>query len=247
MITKGSPGCGKGITVHKILVCDDDKDIVKAISIYLKAEGYDVAEAYNGKEAVEILEKENKELLILDVMMPEMDGISALSAIREKSNIPVIMLTAKSEDTDKVIGLNIGADDYVTKPFNPVELIARVNSQLRRYTRLGGVGRDENETGMLTVGGIELNDASKEVRVDGQTVHLTKTEYDILKFFMQHPNTVYSPNEIYERIWNDAAFGNEGTVAVHIRHLREKIEIDPSEPRYIKMIWGRGYILPYEK
>lgn len=226
--------------MYNILVCDDEKDIVSALKIYLTADGYQVFEAYNGKEAVDTLNKEEIHLVLMDIMMPEMDGISAMVKIRENSNVPVILLTAKSEDTDKILGLTVGADDYVTKPFNPVELQARVKSQLRRYMQLGG-GAVKGETDVLSIGGIELNDRTKEVTLDGDAVSLTKTEYEILKLLMNNPGKVYSPNEIYELVWKDNPYGTENTVAVHIRHLREKVEYNPAEPRYLKVVWGRGY------
>lgn len=229
--------------IYNVLICDDDKDIVNAISIYLKSEGYTVYTAYNGKEALEILDNNEIHLLLLDLMMPVMDGLSALASLREKHNLPVILLTAKSEDTDKVLGLNVGADDYITKPFNPVELLARVRSQLRRYTQLGSsVNGTANSESELQIGGILINDISKEVFVDGELCKLTKTEYDILKFLMQHPGQVFSPKEIYTKVWNELSLDSAGTVAVHIRRLREKIEFDPSSPRYIKVVWGRGYV-----
>ncbi|MBQ1546846.1 MAG: response regulator transcription factor [Lachnospiraceae bacterium] len=221
-----------------ILVCDDEKDIVSALEIYLKGEGHKVIPAYNGEEAVSVMKKEDVQLILLDIMMPRKDGIETMNEIREFSNVPVILLTAKSEDTDKILGLNVGADDYVTKPFNPVELMARVKSQLRRYTMLGS---EKKKPDTLMIGGIELNDKSKEVFLDGEPVSLTKTEYEILKLLMQHPGQVYSPNEIYETVWEGEPFGTENTVAVHIRHLREKIEYDPAEPRHLKVVWGRGY------
>ena len=224
--------------MYNILVCDDEKDIVSALKIYLTADGYQVFEAYNGKEALELLKKEEIHLVLMDIMMPEMDGITAMIRIREISNVPVIFLTAKSEDTDKILGLTVGADDYVTKPFNPVEVQARVKSQLRRYMQLGG-GAVKKDT--LAIGGIELDDRTKEVTLDGEKVALTRTEYDILKLLMEHPGQVFSPNQIYEAVWNDNPFGTENTVAVHIRHLREKVEINPAEPRYLKVVWGRGY------
>ena len=224
--------------MYNILICDDEKDIVSAIEIYLKTAGYSVYKAYNGKEAVDMVNAKDIQLVLMDVMMPQMDGITAMAKIRENSNVPVIMLTAKSEDTDKVLGLEVGADDYVTKPFNPVELLARVKSQLRRYMKLGG-GTVRPDT--IVIGGIELNDVTKEVTLDGDKVQLTRTEYDILKLLMQHPGQVFSPNEIYEKVWNDNPFRNENTVAVHIRHIREKIEINPKEPRYLKVVWGVGY------
>ena len=222
----------------RILICDDEKDIVRALKIYLEAEGYETLSAYSGGEALKLLDKEEIHLVLLDVMMPGMDGISALSRIREKSNVPVIFLTAKSEDSDKILGLNLGADDYVTKPFNPVELLARVRSQLRRYLKLGGTAQRED---LLTISGISLDDRSKEVRVDGEAVSLTPREYDILKLLMQNPGKVFSPRELYRLVWQEEPYGAESTVAVHIRHLREKIEIDPAEPRYIRAVWGQGY------
>lgn len=232
--------------MYNILVCDDEKDIVEALGIYLSSEGYGVVKAYNGIEAVDIMKDEQKgkdiQLVLMDVMMPVMDGIAAMAKIRGISNIPVILLTAKSEDTDKVLGLNIGADDYVTKPFNPVELIARVRAQLRRYMQLGGGGKTEN-TDRLVYGGIELDDRKKEVTVDGEPVSLTPTEFQILKLLMNNPGKVYSPKDIYRLAWEDAPIGNENTVAVHIRHLREKVEINPSEPKYLKVVWGQGYKL----
>ncbi len=226
--------------MYNILVCDDEKDIVSALNIYLTADGYQVFEAYNGKEAIELLQKEDIHLVLMDIMMPEMNGISAMVKIREMSNVPVILLTAKSEDTDKVLGLTVGADDYVTKPFNPVELQARVKSQLRRYMQLGG-GVAKEKKDVLCIGGIELCDRTKAVTLDGEAVALTRTEYDILKLLMENPGKVYSPNQIYELVWKDNPYGTENTVAVHIRHLREKVEYNPAEPRYLKVVWGRGY------
>ena len=223
-----------------ILICDDEKDIVSALDIYLRAEGYETVAAYNGHEALEALRSRDIQLVLLDVMMPEMDGISTLARIRQENNVPVILLTAKSEDTDKVLGLNVGADDYITKPFNPVELIARVRSQLRRYLQLGG-NTTQGET--LKIGSIELDDKRKAVNLDGEPVYLTPREYDILKFLMLHPGEVFSPSELYRRIWNEEPYGAESTVAVHIRHLREKLEITPAQPRYIKAVWGQGYKL----
>ncbi len=225
--------------MYNILVCDDEKDIVSALNIYLTADGYRVFEAYNGREAVELLKKEEIHLVLMDIMMPEMNGISAMVKIRETSNVPVILLTAKGEDTDKVLGLTVGADDYVTKPFNPVELQARVKSQLRRYMQLGGGATKEED--LLRIGGIELCDRTKTVTLDGEIVAVTRTEYDILKLLMENPGKVYSPNLIYERVWQDNPYGTENTVAVHIRHLREKIEYNPAEPRHLKVVWGRGY------
>ncbi len=223
-----------------ILICDDEKDIVSALKIYLEAEGHTAHLAYNGQEALDILEKQDIQLVLMDVMMPIMDGITAMARLREKYNTPVILLTAKGEDTDKVLGLNVGADDYITKPFNPVELLARVRSQLRRYLQLGSRPATEER---LTVGGLCLDDGQKQVWVDGEPIALTPTEYDILRLCMQHPGRVLSPREIYRRVWQDDPLGAEGTVAVHIRHLREKIEINPAEPRYLKVVWGQGYKL----
>ena len=224
--------------MQTILICDDDRDIVSALSIYLQAEGYGAVPAYNGREALRLLRERDVQLVLLDVMMPEMDGISALAKIRQESNVPVILLTAKSEDTDKVLGLNVGADDYVTKPFNPVELIARVRSQLRRYLQLGG-GAAQGD--VMKLGSIEIDDKRKTVTRDGEPVSLTPREYDILKFLMQHPGEVFSPSELYRRVWNEEPYGAESTVAVHIRHLREKLEITPAQPRWIKAVWGQGY------
>ena len=224
--------------MYNILVCDDEKDIVSALRIYLMAEGYQIFEAYNGKEALEIVGQQEIHLVLMDIMMPVMDGIEAMVKLRECSNVPVILLTAKSEDTDKVLGLTVGADDYVTKPFNPIELQARVKSQLRRYMQLGG-GNVKKE--VLAIGGIELDDRAKEVTLDGEKVALTRTEYDILKLLMENEGNVFSPHQIYEKVWKDNPYGAENTVAVHIRHLREKIEYNPAEPRYLKAVWGRGY------
>lgn len=225
--------------MHNILICDDDKDIVNALKIYLNNPEYRLFEAYNGKQAIEIVEKEDINLILMDIMMPVMDGISALAKIREKYTMPIIMLTAKSEDTDMILGLNVGADDYITKPFNPLEVSARIHSQLRRYTRFGA---KEYNKELYVVGGIELNDKSKTVMVDGETVNLTPKEYEILKLFMATPDRVFSPKEIYQKIWKETPLsGNDNTVAVHIRHLREKIEINPNDPRYIKVLFGQGY------
>ncbi|MCI6646142.1 MAG: response regulator transcription factor [Oscillospiraceae bacterium] len=224
--------------MYNILVCDDEKDIVAALKIYLTAEGYQVLEAGTGREALDILDRERVDLVLMDIMMPEMDGLSAVAKLREQSNIPVLFLTAKSEDTDMILGLNIGGDDYITKPFNPVELIARVRSHLRRYMKLGGV---EQKQTALQVGGIALDDDSKQVTVDGEEVALTPLEYSILKFLMQSPGKVFSSAEIYRNVWKDTWTGSENTVAVHIRHLREKLEIDPANPRYLKVVWGHGY------
>lgn len=224
-----------------ILVCDDDKDIVNAISIYLRGEGYNVVKAYNGKEAVNYVRNDKEiSLVVLDVMMPVMDGLTACGEIREFSNVPIILLTAKSQDADKIIGLNIGADDYMTKPFNPVELIARVRSQIRRFTTLGGDSANKSE---IVVGAIVMDDMAKKVMVDGDEITLTPTEYGILKVLMERPGKVCSPKEIYKAVWDGDPYGAEGTIAVHIRHLREKIEVDPANPRYIKVMWGQGYKL----
>lgn len=224
----------------KILVCDDDKEIVEAIEIYLTQDGHQVLEAYDGIEAVEILKKESVDLLIMDIMMPRMDGIRATLKIREKHNIPIIILSAKSEDADKILGLNIGTDDYITKPFNPLELVARVKSHLRRYMQLGSTAIKESEA-IYTVGGLEINDDLKEVTVDGEPVKLTPIEYNILLLLVKHQGKVFSIDQIYENIWNENAVGVDNTVAVHIRHIREKIEINPKEPRYLKVVWGVGY------
>lgn len=230
--------------MNKILVCDDENDIVKALEIYLTSEGYEVIKAENGKEALEILENESGDisLILLDVMMPVMDGITTMKHLREKYNIPVILLTAKSEDTDKVLGLNIGADDYVTKPFSPTELLARVRSQVRRYTMLGGAKKNENAD-VISVGNIDLDVKKRTVTVYGEPITLTATEYDILRLFMSHPGEVFSTKEIYKNVWKQVPIGEENTIAVHIRHLREKIEINPAEPRCLKVVWGQGYKL----
>lgn len=224
--------------MYKILICDDERDIVSALKIYLEAENYETVCAYNGNEAVNAVKQGDIDLVLMDIMMPECDGITAMVKLREFSNIPVILLTAKSEDTDKILGLNVGADDYITKPFNPVEVIARVRSQLRRYMQLGGNNVTANK---LTIDGIELDDSAKRVTVDGEEILLTPTEFEILKLLMQNAGTVFSPKDIYRKVWNDEAFGAENTVAVHIRHLREKIEINPAEPRYLKVVWAHGY------
>ena len=224
----------------KILVCDDDKEIVEAIEIYLTQDGHQVLEAYDGIEAVEILKKESVDLLIMDIMMPRMDGIRATLKIREKHNIPIIILSAKSEDADKILGLNIGADDNITKPFNPLELVARVKSHLRRYMQLGSTAIKESEA-IYTVGGLAINDDLKEVTVDGEPVKLTPIEYNILLLLVKHQGKVFSIDQIYENIWNENAVGVDNTVAVLIRHIREKIEINPKEPRYLKVVWGVGY------
>ena len=225
--------------MNTILVCDDDKEIVEAIEIYLSQEGYRVLKAYDGAQAVEMLEKNEVQLLIIDIMMPRLDGIRATLKIRENSSIPIIILSAKSEDADKILGLNIGADDYVTKPFNPLELVARVKSQIRRYTKLGTVA-DEQQN-VFQTGGLIINDDLKEVTVDGEPVKLTPIEYNILLLLVKNQGKVFSINQIYESIWNEEAIGADNTVAVHIRHIREKIEINAKEPRYLKVVWGIGY------
>ncbi|MBR1391729.1 MAG: response regulator transcription factor [Lachnospiraceae bacterium] len=222
-----------------ILVCDDDREIVEAIEIYLQQEGYQVYKAYDGKQVLEILKRHEIHLLIIDVMMPELDGIRATRKIREESNIPIIILSAKSEDADKILGLNTGADDYVSKPFNPLELVARVKSQLRRYTQLGN--SSESNQKIYQVGGLAINDDLKEVTVDGESVRLTPIEYNILLLLVKNQGKVFSIEQIYENIWNEDAIGADNTVAVHIRHIREKIEINPREPRYLKVVWGVGY------
>ena len=227
--------------MYNILICDDEPDIRSALKIYLSGEGYGIFEAENGSQALDIIAKEEISLLLMDVMMPVMDGITALSTLRKTSNIPVILLTAKSQDFDKVSGLNAGADDYITKPFVPVEVIARVRSQLRRYKRLGGAAEPEERDSKLCNGGIEYDDKSKTVTVDGEPVSLTPTEMQLLKFFLENLDCVFSPQEIYRKVWNDTPFGSENTVTVHIRHLREKIEINPARPDYLKVSLGHGY------
>lgn len=224
----------------KILVCDDDKDIVEAIDIYLTQEGYEVLKAYDGDEAIKVLKRNEVDLLIMDVMMPRLDGIRATLKIRENMSLPIIILSAKSEDADKILGLNIGADDYITKPFNPLELVARVKSQLRRYTQLGSTARSDNQS-EFRIGGLVIRDDLKEVTVDGEKVKLTPIEYNILLLLVKNQGKVFSINQIYENIWNEEAIGADNTVAVHIRHIREKIEINPKEPRYLKVVWGVGY------
>ena len=224
----------------KILVCDDDKDIVEAIDIYLTQEGYEVLKAYDGDEAIKVLKRNEVDLLIMDVLMPRLDGIRATLKIRENMSLPIIILSAKSEDADKILGLNIGADDYITKPFNPLELVARVKSQLRRYTQLGSTARSDNQSEFRT-GGLVIRDDLKEVTVDGEKVKLTPIEYNILLLLVKNQGKVFSINQIYENIWNEEAIGADNTVAVHIRHIREKIEINPKEPRYLKVVWGVGY------
>ena len=225
--------------MYNILICDDQPDIVSALRIYLTPEGYHFFEANTGLQALEIVRKEDIHLILMDVMMPQMDGVAATKAIREFSNVPIIMLTAKSEVEDKVLGLNVGADDYITKPFEPVEVLARVRSHLRRYAQLGS--RTEENAAQIAIGGILLNDRTKSVLVEGEPVSLTPTEYSILHLLMTHPGEVFSTKALYEAVWQEVALGNEGSVAVHIRHLREKIEIDPSDPRYLKVVWGQGY------
>ena len=224
---------------NTILVCDDDKEIVDAIEIYLSQEGYRILKAYDGLQAVDILQREDVQLLLIDIMMPKLDGLRATLKIREKSSIPIIILSAKSEDADKILGLNIGADDYVTKPFNPLELVARVKSQLRRYTKLGTAAGESQK--VYQTGGLMINDDLKEVTVDGEPVKLTPIEYNILLLLMKNQGRVFSISQIYESIWNEEAIGADNTVAVHIRHIREKIEINPKDPRYLKVVWGVGY------
>ena len=226
--------------MYNILVVDDDKEIVNAIEIYLKNEGYKIIKAHNGNEALEKIEENEIHLIILDIMMPEKDGIETLEEIRKEKSIPVILLSAKSEDYDKIEGLNLGADDYITKPFNPMELIARVNSNLRRYIKLGSIENKENET-IYKAGQLIVNDDTKKVTADGKEVKLTATEFNILKFLLQNKGKVFSIPEIYENVWKEEGFGAENIIAVHIRHIREKIEINPKEPRYLKVIWGVGY------
>ena len=218
-----------------ILVCDDDKEIVDAIEIYLQQEGYQIYKAYDGEQAIKVLKEMNIQLLIIDIMMPRLDGIHATLKIREFSSVPIIFLSAKSEDTDKILGLNMGADDYITKPFNPLELVARVKSNLRRYTQLSSLNA------LYQVGGLCMNDDTKEVTVDGEPVKLTPIEYNILFLLVKNQGKVFSIDQIYENIWNEEAIGADNTVAVHIRHIREKIEINPKEPRYLKVVWGVGY------
>lgn len=227
--------------LYNILICDDDRDIVSALDIYLTSEGYQTFKAYDGLEALRMAESHEIHLILMDIMMPGLDGIRATAKLRETTNIPIILLTAKSEDSDKVLGLNIGADDYITKPFNPIEVIARVKSQLRRYTTLGGQSKTDSAAPTLKNGGIAMDDGAKSVTVDGESVSLTPIEYNILYLLLSHPGRVFSTSQIYEQVWNDPSLGSENTVAVHIRHLREKIEIDPANPRYLKVVWGLGY------
>lgn len=227
---------------QSILVCDDDKEIAAAVGIYLSAEGYHVIQAYDGFQALDALQKSDDiQLILMDIMMPRLDGVRATMKIRETRNIPIIMLSAKSEDTDKILGLNIGADDYITKPFNPLELIARVRSQLRRYNNFGNTPAENTDQTVMANGGLELDDGAKKISVDGQEVSLTPVEYKIVKYFMENRGLVFSSAQIYENVWNEPSFGADNIVAVHIRHIREKIEINPKEPRYIKVIWGHGY------
>lgn len=232
---------GKEDKMQTILVCDDDKEIVEAIQIYLEQEGYEVLTAYDGMQALSQIRQNRIDLLVIDVMMPKLDGIHATMKIREESKVPVIIISAKSEDADKILGLNIGADDYVTKPFNPLELVARVKSQLRRYDMMS----EDKPSGGMTyrLGGLEMDDERKQVYMDGQLIKMTPLEYNILLLLMKHPGKVFSSRQIYESIWNEDGYAAENTVAVHIRHIREKIEIDPKEPRYLKVVWGVGYKL----
>ena len=230
--------------MYNILICDDEQDIVNALKIYLSGGDYCLFEASNGREALEVVEKNDIHLILMDIMMPQLDGIAATAKLREKSNVPIILLTAKSESSDKVLGLNIGADDYITKPFDPVEVLARVRSQLRRYTQLGNAA--ESGDSIYTVGGLSINDDLKEVTVDGEVVKLTPMEYRILLLLVQNPGKVFSIGQIYERIWKEEAVSGDNTVAVHIRHIREKIEINPKDPRYLKVVWGVGYKIDRE-
>lgn len=229
--------------MYNILVCDDEKDIVSALEIYLSAEGYSVYKAYDGQEALDVVRKEEIHLVLLDIMMPVMDGLRTMRCLREFSNVPVLLLTAKSEETDKIAGLNLGADDYITKPFNPVLLMARVRANLRRYMQLGGGGAVKSDEGIYRAAGIVMDDKAHTVTRDGEPISLTPTEYEILKLFLMHPDELLTPKRIYDSVWGGGYIGGEGTVAVHIRHLREKIEYDPSEPRYFRVVWGQGYKL----
>ena len=224
--------------MYRILICDDERDIVSALKIYLSGEDYEIYTAYSGKEALELVRSRDIQLILMDIMMPEMDGIAATAKIREESNVPIILLTAKSETSDKILGLNIGADDYITKPFDPMEVLARVRSQLRRYTSLGSANASQD---VITIGAVSLDDPAKTVTVDGEPVSLTPSEYGILRLLMQHPGQVFSSAKIYESVWNETGAGSESAVAVHIRHLREKIEINPADPRWLKVVWGLGY------
>ena len=231
--------------MYTILICDDDKDIRTALKIYLTGEGYRVLEAENGRDAVSVTEHNEVHLVLMDIMMPQMDGVSATAKLREEYNLPIILLTAKSEDNDKILGLTAGADDYITKPFNPLEVIARVKAQLRRYAYLGGMEQKPQKA--FAIGGIELDDEGKTVTLNGEEVALTPTEYDILRLFLANPGKVFSSKEIYSSVWDSDPMGAEGTIAVHIRHLREKLEIDPANPRYLKVVWGKGYKLEDKK
>lgn len=224
--------------VYNILICDDERDIVSALKIYLSGEDYNLYEAYNGAEALDVLRSRKIHCVLMDIMMPGVDGISALSELRSFTNVPVIFLTAKSEDVDKIVGLNLGADDYITKPFNPIELLARIKSHIRRYVMLGSLPESPDA---IRIGGIEINDADRTVFVDGEPIKLTAKEYEILHFLMSNAGVVYSPSEIYRKVWGNVPVGVDNAIAVHIRHIREKIEINPAEPRYIKVVWGRGY------
>ena len=226
--------------MYTVLICDDERDIRSALRIYLTAEGYDVLEAANGAEALEMLERHQVHLVLMDIMMPGMDGMTATAKLRERSNVPVILITAKSEDNDKILGLTVGADDYVTKPFNPLEVLARVRAQLRRYARLGGMSAKSSD---LSCGGVVMDDDAKQVTLNGEEIALTPTEYDILRLLLQNPGKVFSSREIYSQVWKDDPLSAEGTVPVHIRHLREKLEIDPANPRLLKVVWGKGYKL----
>lgn len=228
--------------MYNILICDDERDIVSALKIYLSGEDYNILEAYDGREALELVRQNDVQLILMDVMMPRLDGIAATAKIREESNAPILLLTAKSESGDKVLGLNVGADDYITKPFDPAEVLARVRSHLRRYTRLGAAPEPER-AGRWSVGPITLDEEDKTVTVDGESVALTPIEYNILRLLIRHPGRVYSSTQIYELVWNESAMGAENAVSVHIRHLRQKLEINPSEPRYLKVVWGLGYKL----
>lgn len=233
----------EGEIMHNILICDDDPDILAALKIYLSSEPYRLLTARSGREAVDLVGKNEIHLILMDIMMPELDGIAATARLRENYNIPIILLTAKSEDSDKVLGLGIGADDYITKPFNPVEVLARIKSQLRRYTTLGGM---EKKPDHFVIGGLDLDDEAKAVTVDGEPAALTPIEFSILRLLMSNPGRVYSSAQIYRQVWNENAYGSENAVAVHIRHLREKIEINPSEPRYLRVVWGQGYKMEKE-
>ena len=233
--------------MYNILICDDEQDIVNALKIYLSGGDYCLFEASNGREALEVVEKNDIHLILMDIMMPQLDGIAATAKLREKSNVPIILLTAKSESSDKVLGLNVGADDYITKPFDPVEVLARVKSQLRRYTLLGAKPETAPERGIYTVGGVTLNEDAKSVTVDGESVSLTPLEFNILQLLIRSPGRIYSSSQIYELVWKEDSLGAETSVSVHIRHLRQKLEINPSEPRYLKVVWGLGYKMEDKK